>query len=882
MRHSLVWLRLISALTLVLIGNPLVTRAQEAEPPAAGTPIVNTGDVYFIGDDLPIATTSTNATVNYTLEWIHYDRVSTAGETYSGSGAVTTVSGLGRVALLPTTMLTKKGVYFVSGDGIPRRRVLLVDPLPQITEPTTWPFGLITSEDKVNRGAATAEEMYRVGIRFFHFDYAISSINAVGASSDPNAGRLSPGFEAFINRAAELGVRPIFKLMSHYSQISGPTNLNGNFYNGLRRVQTYYAGKLKYWTIGNEVEGGGYSVFTPQQYADTIKNMATVLKGVDPGVHLIAGEFYYAGNGHLDLLVQPAYRNAWDILSGHRVVGMGQGTDPVSAYVANLEGLNKPFWDTEANGTMYGGPSEWELYQQSRFPTASDSDFHSGIAKHIARTFCLEAQSGSAWVPAYFNPATPCLGAKLFIAMHYDANWETQWALRRHWISDTQQPSEQNAKVANFRTVTDMLYGTSALTRIPNTEVANPNAPGTNYTGADGYVYRYGGEYMLILWQNTGDAANDRELTLTTNPSDQIVLFDSFGNAFPLQNNGGTVKVWVRPEVVYVRGFSQLPGFARETSGNDNPYFTSTPLTQAVTGQRYVYAATAYDSDPPTSGDDSLPRITYSLITAPSGMAITNGVIQWTPSATGIFNVTVRASSQHGSAKTVDQSFAVNVASGNLAPFIHSQPMTVFGATGAVWRYNVNARDPNGTPATYALTQAPAGMTIDATSGFIQWTPAQTGNFPVTVSASDGAASATQTFTVRVGAGTIPVTGPPTMTASPSGAMQGGAITFTLTLFGNGQSTSMTDTLPGELTHQASATTCPGAAPSYNGSSHSVSYSGTIPGGQACTVSIMTTVNTASRMAVTNSAVIDNGAPVTVQATVLLNPTRVFLPIVNR
>jgi hypothetical protein len=868
----------------VWLAWPTTSLHAQSESPQAATPIVNTGDVYFIGDDLPVITTSANSSINYTFEWIHIDRDSTLGETYTGVGTASDVAGVGRVALLPTTMLSKKGVYFLSGDGISRRRVLMVDPLPNVGDSSNWPFGLITSEDKLGRGAVTAEEMYRVGIRFFHFDYGISSINSIGASSDPNAGRISPGFEAFLNRAAQLGVQPIFKLMSHYSQISGPTNLNGNFYNGLRKVQTYYAGKLKYWTIGNEVEGGGYSVFSPQEYATVIKNMSIALKGVDPNVKIIAGEFYYAGNGHLDVLVQPAYRDYWDILSGHRVVGMGQGTDPVSDYITNLEGLNKPFWDTEANGTIYGGPAEWEFYQQSRFPATSDSDFHSGIAKHITRSFCLESKNGSAWVPAYFNPTTPCLGVRTFIAMHYDANWETLWALRRHWISDTQQPSEQNHKVANFRTVTDMLYGASGLARIPNTDSGTPNAPGTNYTGADGYVYRYGLEYFLVLWQNTGDAANDRELVLTTNPADKIVLFDSFGNPLPLQNNGGTVKVWVRPEVVYLRGFSQLPAFARETTGNDNPYFTSTPVTQAAVGQRYVYTAAAYDSDAPASGENSLPRLTYSLVTAPAGMTINNGVIQWTPGGAGNFNVTVRATSQHGSQKTVDQSFALNVASAgaNLAPYFHSQPLTLFGATGAVWRYNANARDPNGASITYALTSAPSGMTIDATSGFIQWTPGTSGDYSFTVSASDGALSGTQSFSVRVGAGTIPVTGSPSKTASPAGADQNQSVTFTITAIGNGAATTVTDVLANELTYQSSSTNCPGSAPGYNGASRTVTYSGTIPSGQACTISIVTTVNTASRMGLTNSATINNGTQSTVQATVVLNPARVFLPLVSR
>jgi hypothetical protein len=882
--------RALSLAALIVAGFHFAPRTDagpmRAVAAAEAAPVVDTGNVYFIGDDIPIVVSTSAGAVSYTLEWIVYDRESIVGETYTGTGRVSDVPGVGRVAFLPTSMLTKKGVYFLSGAGISRRRILLVDPPPSISDPLTWPFGLITSDDQIAAGAAVAEEFYRVGLRWFHFDYPISTINNIGASSDPSAGRISAGFEAFINRAYERGLNPIFKLMSHYSQISGPTNLNGNFYKGLRKIQTYYQGKLRYWTIGNEVEGGGYSVFTPDQYATVIKNMSITLKGVDPAVRIIAGEFYAGnGNAHLDTLIQPGYRDYWDVLSGHRMVGMGQGTTGVAEFQANLEGLDKPIWDTEANGTIFGGPSEWSNYMQSRFPIVSDSDVHSGLNKHIVRTLCLETRDGARWLPAYYNPNEPCLGADLFIAMHYNASWETLWALRRHWISDTAQPSEQNHKVAGFRTVADMLYGAKGLTRIPNTDVPDPYSasPTATYNRADGYIYRNGLEYFLVLWQNTGSSAQDRELVLTT--SDSPILYDSLGNRYPLQNAGGQVKVWVKPDAVYLRGFTSIPRFALDSTGNDAPYFVTTPITQAVAGQTYMYSAWAYDSDVPASIDDSLPRITYSLISPPAGMTIREGLVTWTPSAAGNYTIRIRASSANGAARTVDQVFTLDVqpAGTNLAPRILSHPLTEFGLVGYVWRYNVNAHDPNGDAVAYTLTQAPPGMTIDPASGFVQWVPLTPGDYPVTVSASDGAAAWSQSFTVHVA---VSSSGPPIarQTASPAAARQNEPITFSISLPGNGRPITVTDTLPPQFDHLSSTTTCPLGSIGYNSGTREVAYLGAPPSGAVCAIDIAVRVNTGLTVAVVNTAVVDDdlSAPYNVSTTVVLNGKSAYLPIISK
>ncbi len=71
---------------------------------------------------------------------------------------------------------------------------------------------------------------------------------------------------------------------------------------------------------------------------------------------------------------------------------------------------------------------------------------------------------------------------------------------------------------------------------------------------------------------------------------------------------------------------------------NHAPVITSTAVTSATKGQPYSYDVNATDSDGNT--------LVYSLTSKPSGMTINSstGLITWTPTATGSFGVTVKAS----------------------------------------------------------------------------------------------------------------------------------------------------------------------------------------------------------------------------------------------
>src|SRR3989339_781410 len=220
---------------------------------------------------------------------------------------------------------------------------------------------------------------------------------------------------------------------------------------------------------------------------------------------------------------------------------------------------------------------------------------------------------------------------------------------------------------------------------------------------------------------------------------------------------------------------------------NTAPVITSTAVTSGSVGQLYSYDVNA-------SGN---PAPTYSLTIFPSGMTInsTSGLIQWTPSSTGNFDVTVKAS--NGISPDAGQSFTINVQSStSFAPAITSTAVTS-GTVGQLYTYDVDT-DGNPTP-TYSLSTFPSGMTINSTTGLIQWTPTSAGNFDVTVNASNGVSpDATQSFSITVQSSTTfaPII---TSTAVTSGTV-GQLYTYDVETDGNPTPTYSLTTFPSGMT----------------------------------------------------------------------------------
>jgi RHS repeat-associated protein len=191
------------------------------------------------------------------------------------------------------------------------------------------------------------------------------------------------------------------------------------------------------------------------------------------------------------------------------------------------------------------------------------------------------------------------------------------------------------------------------------------------------------------------------------------------------------------------------------------PAIVTTPPLTATVGRPYVYDARATDPE-----NDPL---MWSFDTAPAGMSIDPqlGTIRWTPAAgeVGLQTAVLRVIDAQGS--SVVQNIPVIVRSVDVPPIITSMPPTL-AAVGLAYTYQVQASDADHDPLTFSLTALPAGMSINAGSGLIQWAPtaAQVGPQTVTAQVDDGQGGiAVQTYTVVVSA--TPPDQPPVITSMP-------------------------------------------------------------------------------------------------------------------
>jgi hypothetical protein len=125
---------------------------------------------------------------------------------------------------------------------------------------------------------------------------------------------------------------------------------------------------------------------------------------------------------------------------------------------------------------------------------------------------------------------------------------------------------------------------------------------------------------------------------LTTDPSTDMAIDENSGVIIWIPNSTGTFEITVE---VSDGKLSDIQSFNITVSEppNQAPIITSTPVTSVILGETYTYAVEATDPE----GDD----LTYSLLTgSPTDMSIgdNSGVITWTPTDTGNFDITVEVS----------------------------------------------------------------------------------------------------------------------------------------------------------------------------------------------------------------------------------------------
>src|SRR5262245_47038363 len=165
-----------------------------------------------------------------------------------------------------------------------------------------------------------------------------------------------------------------------------------------------------------------------------------------------------------------------------------------------------------------------------------------------------------------------------------------------------------------------------------------------------------------------------------------------------------------------------------------------------------------------TATDPAVPTntLTYTLLSGPSGASLTTGgLFSWTPSEAqgpGSSTITVQVTDSGSPALSDTKTFTVTVNEVNSAPSLGViANQTVNEGSLLTVTASGNDTDVPANTLTYSLDPgAPAGMTINASSGVLTWTPTEAqgpGTSPVTVRVTDSGTpslSATRTFNVTV------------------------------------------------------------------------------------------------------------------------------------
>jgi len=169
------------------------------------------------------------------------------------------------------------------------------------------------------------------------------------------------------------------------------------------------------------------------------------------------------------------------------------------------------------------------------------------------------------------------------------------------------------------------------------------------------------------------------------------------------------------------------------------PVITSATTASGTVGSAFSYQITASNS--PTS---------YAATGLPAGLTVNSGtgLISGKPTAAGTSTVTLSATN---STSTATAKLTLTIA---LPKPVISSATTASGTVGSAFSYQITASN---SPASYAATGLPAGLTVNSGTGLISGKPTAAGTSTVTLSATNGTGTGTAKLTLTIAAAAGPV-----------------------------------------------------------------------------------------------------------------------------
>lgn len=197
------------------------------------------------------------------------------------------------------------------------------------------------------------------------------------------------------------------------------------------------------------------------------------------------------------------------------------------------------------------------------------------------------------------------------------------------------------------------------------------------------------------------------------------------------------------------------PPDAPPTGGSTQP--ANRAPTIGGDGGAAIVVGTPY-SFTPTAADPEGNSLAFAITGKPAWLAFdtSTGALSGTPSASdaGVFNLTITASDGSLSASL---SFAVTVNPAPAPPPPASNTAPVISGSGAAsinvgqtYSFTPTASDRDGNPLVFSITGKPAWATFNSMNGALAGTANAAGSSNVTITVSDGTASAAIAFTITV------------------------------------------------------------------------------------------------------------------------------------